>query len=97
MTVTKKIPLDLSNYMEGLMYETNARKDLCSYMVNSGMNETKQFEDYHKEYIEYYTKYELAKQEITNTYVAPEYPKAKWNLDFFDATLYIEVPDAVQK
>lgn len=77
MTIT--IPKDLSNYIESLQYECEARKDLCAFMINKGMADSEAFNRYHKEYMEFFAQLETAKNEMANEYI----PKGKkWNLDF---------------
>ena len=45
------IPEEVSNHMEGLMYEMNARKDLLAFMIVNGMNHSEDFKIYHQEYV----------------------------------------------
>ena len=86
------IPEKMSDYIEGLMYEVNARKNLVAFCIERGMDlDGEIFKRYHKEYVDFTAQYELAKKEMESIYVLPEYPGAKWRLDFATQTLYIEV------
>ena len=87
-----KIPEDMSNYIEGLMYEVNARKDLVAFCIERGVDINNDiFQRYHKEYIDFSAQYEIAKKEMENTYIKPKYPNCKWNLDFSINTVLVEV------
>ena len=72
------VPEELNNYIEALQYEVNARKDLCAYMIDHGMEGTDQFNKYHKEYIECFVNYNTAKDELTKMFNI----SGAWNLDF---------------
>lgn len=86
------IPEKMSDYIEGLMYEVNARKNLVAFCIERGMDlEGEVFQRYHKEYVDFTAQYELAKKEMEREYVSPKYPGAKWRLDFATQTLHIEV------
>lgn len=91
MKIVKDIPEELSNYLEALCYETGARKDLLAFMVERGMQKQEAFLEYQKEFVECYSRYEIAKTELASEYVTPEFPGAKWNLDFATHELTIEV------
>lgn len=86
------IPEKMSDYIEGLMYEVNARKNLVAFCIERGMDlEGEVFQRYHKEYVDFTAEYEMAKKEMADTYVVPEYPNCNWQLDFATHTLTIEV------
>lgn len=76
----KRIPVskDLCDYVESLMYECDARKDLCAFMVDHGMADTPQFEKYHDAYIKAATAYSVAKGELTKLAGAGK----SWRMDF---------------
>lgn len=85
---------EMSDYLESLMYETNARKDIVAYMIDHGMTKTESYDLYHKEYVEYHTKYEIAKHELEATYVYPiSHGEVKWVMNFRTNQLEIEVAD----
>lgn len=85
------IPEEVSNHMEGLMYEMNARKDLLAFMIVNGMNHSEDFKIYHQEYVESMINYEKGKKELANNYVLDKYPNCTWALDFATHTINIEV------
>lgn len=89
------MPEDFCNYVEGLMYETNARRDVIAFMLNSAILNQERFDQYHKEYLEFYAKYELVKNEIQKTYVDEVYGNQaiKWNLNFKTQELEIDLKD----
>lgn len=89
------MPEDFCNYVEGLMYETNARRDVIAFMLNSVILNQERFDQYHKEYLEFYAKYELVKNEIQKTYVDEVYGNQaiKWNLNFKTQELEIDLKD----
>lgn len=75
------IPEEVCNYLESLMYESDARKDLLAFCMDRGITgET--FDRYHKEYIEFSAQYTIAKQEMADQYIMPEHPNCNWYLDF---------------
>ena len=92
---TIHVTAELRDYIESLWYEVNARKDMIAYAFVKDLQETESYKQYHKEYLEYYAKYELAKQEIENIYIKPLYGNVSvaWNLDFATATLTIRRVD----
>lgn len=89
------MPEEFCNYVESLMYETNARKDVIAFMINSAILNQERFDQYHKEYLEFYAQYELVKQEIQKTYVDEVYGNQaiKWNLNFQTQELEIDLKD----
>lgn len=87
-----KVPEELSNYIQGLMYETNARKDLLTFMLRQEVMPKERVEKYHDEYVTFFTKYEMAKQEMVNEYILPKYHKdVNWRLNFSTSTLEISI------
>lgn len=66
----KKIQLEHSfcDYIESLMFEVNARRDLCAFMIGHGMSDSPQFDKYHKEYLDKNAEYEVAKQTVSELY-----------------------------
>ena len=85
---------EMSDYLEALMYETNARKDMVAYMIDHGMTKTESYDLYHKEYVEYHAKYEMAKRELEATYAHPiSHGEVKWVMNFRTNQLEIEVAD----
>lgn len=89
--MTKIIPVteDLCNYVESLMYECNARRDLCAFMVDHGMGETEHFVKYHDAYLKANAEYEVAKRELSNMAGS----RGKWRMDFDQKALVVELED----
>lgn len=86
-----KIDADFSNYIESLDYEVNARKSLCEYLMRNGNFDKEAFDYYHKEYIESFAKYELAKQELEKMYIVPIIKShCNWRLDFSSCEVTID-------
>ena len=85
-----KLPEELVNYVEGLAHRTAARKDLIAFMIDHGLGESEAFHKYHKEYEELYAQYEIAKDELAQTYVTQTHPNCKWQLNFSTGVLEIE-------
>ena len=82
---------DLINFIEGLHYEVNSRKDLIAFMLNNNMRtDTDAYKKYNKEYMEFYIQYIEAKNQLEKMYVrtAVENP-TDWNLDFETGKLTI--------
>ena len=88
-TIGIEIPESLSNYIEGLHYEVNARRDIIALLIRQG-DTGDAFQKYHKEYLEYYAKLETAKDTMANEYVKPKYPNCDWRLDFSANTVYVQ-------
>lgn len=87
------ISKDLSEYIERLQFEKMARENLCAFLIRQDLLNTESFEKYHQEYIELTTEYELAKNELENTYIKPMVPEGKnytWELDFktYEVTIH---------
>lgn len=84
------ISKELCDYVESLHYETNALQDL---LRKEGINNTsEELRSYwYTKYVETYTKYNLAKQELEDTYIVPQLGKNhNWNLDFSTCTLEVQ-------
>lgn len=86
------IPEKMSDYIEGLMYEVNARKNLVAFCIERGMDlEGEVFQRYHKEYVDFTAEYEMAKKEMEREYIVSKYPNCTWRLDFGTHTVTVEV------
>jgi metal-responsive CopG/Arc/MetJ family transcriptional regulator len=80
---TIEIPESVSDYIESLQYECNARSDLISFMVRNGLQDEEGFKKYHAEFVDFHAQLELAKQNMEDTYLRPECSGSfMWNLDF---------------
>jgi hypothetical protein len=87
------ISKDLSEYIERLQFEKMARENLCTFLIRQDLLNTESFQKYHQEYIELTAEYELAKNELENTYVKPMIQGDKtytWELDFktYEVTIH---------
>lgn len=86
------IPAEMSNYIEGLLYEVNARKSVITFCIEKNMDMNSEiFQKYHKDYVEFTAQYEMAKKEMEAEYISKKYPTAKWRLDFKTNTVFVEV------
>lgn len=86
------IPRELNYYLQRLAYETEARSNLCAFLMRQNIK-NEAFDDYHKEYIEFYTKYELAKKQMEEECIKPviDGNNYNWNLDFQTSQVTIDV------
>jgi len=86
-----RISEDLCNYIESLHYETNAMQDLLARMGDNSDNKLNEF--WMNKYVEKYTEYNLAKQQLEKEYVTPQFgDNAKsWNLDFDSREVEVEL------
>ena len=76
---------ELANYIEGLQYETESRKDLLAFMIGNGYDTNSEaFKAYEKEFQEQFIQYNQAKSELEQKYVYPvtNGVRVNWNLDF---------------
>lgn len=85
-----KISEDLCNYIESLHYESNALQELLS-KINIENAEKSLQEFWYNKYIEKFTEYNVAKQELENEYIIPNFGNNhKWNLDFNTQILEVQ-------
>ena len=84
--VTKKVEDELSNYIESLQYEVNARENIIKTILTTPGTELNKelFDSYHKEYSEFRAEYEKAKEQLELQYMPEEFRghQVTWNLDF---------------
>ncbi len=85
-------------YLESLMYEVLARKDLLNFVLSKNPDiSTELFDKYNTEYIEYYTEYDLAKKEFYKEYIEPILPKkfkrVEWEILFYKNEVKIKIYD----
>lgn len=75
---------DICDLIERYQYEMIARKEIIAFMLESGMNtDTNSFKAYEKEYLEYFVKYNEAKNQLEQLYIIPVLGKVQnWNLNF---------------
>lgn len=84
----RKVPVtkEMCDYVESLMYELNARRDLCAFMVDHGMGGTEHFEKYHDAYLKANAEYAVAKGELAK--LAGD--GKRWHLDFENRELVVD-------
>lgn len=84
----RKVPVttEMRDYVESLMYELDARRDLCAFMIDHGMDGTERFEKYHDAYLKANAEYAIAKGELAK--LAGE--GKRWRLDFENCELVVE-------
>ncbi len=83
--MTKKVTQEWVNRIEALQYEVTARKELLTHMIGAGVSfEADGYRRYHAEYLDFFRKYEDAKEAFAEEYVYPETDgkRVDWNLDF---------------
>lgn len=86
------IPESVSDGIEALQYELNARKDLTAFCIERGIDiKSEAFQRYHRELVEFTAQYELAKKDMEETYITPAFgPNTKWRLDFTTHAVTVE-------
>lgn len=79
-----KVKEKLSNYLEALSFDIEARRNIITYMLENGYDvSSKSFKDYQKEYTECVAKYEIAKREIQKLVIEKaKTKKVNWRLDY---------------
>ena len=81
-----EIPEELNTYIELLHYEVNALQDLLTRMATAQEEVPESLCNYWtRQYIDKYTEYNIAKQNLEKDYVMPtleEGEKVTWNLNF---------------
>ena len=90
-TIIKNIPDAEITKMEALTYEIGARKDIIAFMIDKNMTDSDSFNTYYNEYMKFYKEFDFAKNNISEKYVATEYPNCVWNLNFYTRELEIYV------
>lgn len=76
--------------IEALGYEYETRKSVVAEMLSADMNtDTKAFETYQRELLEYKVKFEQAKREFQKMYVDPVEGATSWNLNYADKEVTI--------
>lgn len=84
-----EISEDLCNYIESLHYETNALQDLLARMSGSKDHELNNY--WMDKYVEKYTEYSVAKQQLEKEYVIPKYgTNVYWTLIFDTCEVEVE-------
>lgn len=98
-----EIQRDLVDYIEGLQYEVDARRDIITFMLSNNMDTSSDaFERYHLEYQEFVIQYREAKKQLEDIFITDELKKEfgcvqlGWNLDFESGKLTVR-GNAVEK
>lgn len=88
------IETELSNYIEGLQYEINARENIIkSILTTEGITINKElFNEYHKELADFKAEYEKAKEQLQLKYMPEEFKEHSvvWSLDFATCVVTFE-------
>lgn len=104
-TVLFKLPDGFVDTMEKLSYEVDGASRIIRQIVADNTNpaqvlEGETFKGFYQRYEERNAAYEIAKQELQDTYIPKEWTKNnyinKWNLDFKSGILTVEVTDDVK-
>lgn len=87
---------ELINLIEGLHYETEARKDIITFYLTNDMKASDSFKEYNKEYREFFVQYSEAKTQLEDLYIKknPELDGrayTRWNLDFATGNLTVDL------
>lgn len=88
---------ELINLIEGLHYETEARKDIITFYITNGMDMTSEaWQSYNKEYREFFVQYSEAKTQLEDLFIKknPELDGrayTRWNLDFATGNLTVDL------
>ena len=81
--------------LERLQNEVQSRQSIIAYMISSGVDiKSASFQEYQREYFDYFKKYDKKKEEVRLTYIAPnltdeEAATKNWTLDFASGELTI--------
>lgn len=86
MKEVKRIKIDenLSNELQTIHYEINARKSVIAYMVEAKINNSEGFKQYHKDFNALNVEYEKLKSIVAQKYLPDEYKEKNfiWQMDF---------------
>lgn len=89
--------IDLSEYInelnliERLQYETDARKEICAYMVDTEQNHTDAYQKYFEEYIQYRKAFDMEKNRFVSEDILKGQEVKNWRIDYATRTLTIEI------
>jgi hypothetical protein len=77
--------------IEALQFEVNSYKSVIDFMITGGSNiANENFRQYHNEYVEKNTEYELAKRELGLKYFKDWVDICDWNLDFDTSVITVK-------
>lgn len=91
--------IDLSGYekelnlLERLLHETEARKEICAYLVDTHQSKTDAYQEYFEEFIQYRAAFNMEKDRFVNEEVSKmvDKPIMNWRINFYDKEIEIEV------
>jgi len=93
-TVTITVDTEACALLERLSYEIEARKTVISEMLAQNMDiETEAFRKYQGDLVKYKTQFETAKKEFQAAYVDTIPGAQRWNLEYANCTLTVEVQE----
>lgn len=91
--------IDLSDYekelnlLERLQHETEARKEICAYLVDTHQSKTDAYQEYFEEFIQYKAAFDIEKDRFIREEVQPMLKDIikSWRINFYDREIEIEV------
>lgn len=91
--------IDLSEYeqelnlLERLQHETEARKEICAYLVDTHQNHSEAYQEYFEEFIQYRMAFEMEKDRFIKEEVKRlvDEPILNWRINFYDKEIEVEV------
>lgn len=86
-TIIKDVPekyTGMAEYLEALNFEVESRKSLLVFAIEKGLQGNESFEEYEREYKEFFVKYDQAKREFSRTAISEMFGEnaGGWSLDF---------------
>ncbi len=91
----KKFKIDIDEQVvltiQRLDFEVQAREFIVKSLMQSDIANYEIFKQYHSEYVDYFSQFEIAKSMITNKYIpnALKEHETSWNIDYASKTLEI--------
>ena len=81
------------NFLERLMHETEARKEICAYLVDTHQNKTEAYKEYFEEFIQYRIAFNIEKDRFVKENIQPniEGTIKSWSINFYDKEIELEV------
>lgn len=80
---------NIINQLNQLQIEVNGRVNILAYMINNGMRDSQNFQNYQQEYFTIFNIYNNKKQELQRLFINPileaqniNPETASWNLNF---------------
>lgn len=81
------------NLLERLQHETEARKEICAYLVDTNQNGTDAYQEYFEEFIQYRAAFNIEKDRFVNEKVQSQVKDVikTWRIDFYGKEIEVEV------